>query len=98
MRFLHTSDWHVGKRLRNHDRDAEYSAALAEVLDIAKREAVDCLLVAGDIFDSVAPPPEAERIVFDFLRALINTPIPAVVIGGDQDPPPPPHPLLPPPP
>jgi exonuclease SbcD len=85
MRFLHTSDWHVGKSLRNVKRDEEYAAALAEVLDIAKREKVDCLLVAGDIFDSVAPPPEAERIVFDFLRELIGERIPAVMIAGNHD-------------
>jgi exonuclease SbcD len=85
MRFLHTSDWHVGKTLRNHKRDGEYTAALAEVLDIARREAVDCVLVAGDIFDSVAPPPEAERIVFDFFRELIGARIPAVVIAGNHD-------------
>ncbi len=85
MRFLHTSDWHIGKPLRNHRRDDEYVAALAEVLDIAKREQVDCVLVAGDIFDSVAPPPEAERIVFDFFRELIGARIPAVVIAGNHD-------------
>jgi exonuclease SbcD len=43
------------------------------------------VLVAGDIFDSVAPPPEAERIVFDFFRELIGTRIPAVVIAGNHD-------------
>ena len=80
MRFLHTSDWHVGKPIKSIKRDAEYAAALAEVLDIAKRERVDCILVAGDIFDSVAPPPEAERIVFDFLRELIAEQIPAVIL------------------
>ncbi|TMB97580.1 MAG: exonuclease SbcCD subunit D [Chloroflexi bacterium] len=85
MRFLHTSDWHVGKPIKSIKRDAEYAAALAEVLDIAKRERVDCILVAGDIFDSVAPPPEAERIVFDFLRELIAEQIPAVMIAGNHD-------------
>ena len=55
------------------------------MLDIGKREQVDCVLVAGDIFDSVAPPPEAERIVFDFLRELIGARIPAVVIAGNHD-------------
>lgn len=85
MKFLHTSDWHIGKPLRNHKRDGEYVAALAEVLDIARREEVDCVLVAGDIFDSVAPPPEAERIVFDFFRELIGARIPAVVIAGNHD-------------
>jgi len=85
MRFLHTSDWHVGKPLKTTKRDDEYAAALAEVLDIAKRDKVDCLLVAGDIFDSVAPPPEAERMVFDFLRELIGQRIPAVMIAGNHD-------------
>src|SRR5919108_2548640 len=85
MRFLHTSDWHVGKRLRSRERDEEYAAALAEVADIAKREAVDCALIAGDIFDSVAPPPDAERIVFEFFRELISARIPAVIIGGNHD-------------
>src|SRR6266581_530702 len=85
MRFLHTSDWHIGKPLRNVKREDEHAAALAEVLDIARQEEVDCLLVAGDIFDSVAPPPEAERIVFDFLRELIGARIPAVIIGGNHD-------------
>jgi exonuclease SbcD len=85
MRFLHTSDWHVGKQLRFVKRDDEYAAALEEVLDIAKQERIDCLLVAGDIFDSVAPPPEAERIVFEFFRELIGANIPAVIIGGNHD-------------
>ena len=85
MRFLHTSDWHVGKPLRNHKRDDEYGAALDEVLDIAKREAIDCLLVAGDIFESAVPQPDAERIVFGFFAELAGAGIPAVVIAGNHD-------------
>jgi exonuclease SbcD len=85
MRLLHTSDWHIGKPLRNHKRDGEYVDALTEVLDIARREQVDCVLVAGDIFDSVAPPPEAEGIIFEFFRELIGARIPAVVVAGNHD-------------
>lgn len=85
MRFLHTSDWHLGKPLRNHRRDQEYEAALFEVLDIAKHTQIDCLLLAGDIFDSVAPPPEAERIFFEFLRELVGARIQAVIIAGNHD-------------
>jgi len=85
MRFLHTSDWHVGKQLRNHKRDDEYTAALTEVLDIAKRMKVDCVLVAGDVFDSAVPTPEAERIVFHFFGELVGAGIPAVVIAGNHD-------------
>lgn len=85
MRFLHTSDWHVGKQLRNRKRDDEYAAALADLLGIAKSEEVDCLLVAGDVFDSAVPPPEAERIVFHFFGELAGAGIPAVVIAGNHD-------------
>lgn len=85
MRFLHTSDWHVGKQLRNHKRDEEYAAALHEVLEIASDREVDCLLVAGDIFDTAVPTPEAERIVFHFFGELAGAGIPAAVIAGNHD-------------
>lgn len=85
MKFLHTGDWHVGKTLRGRHRDDEYAAALAEVLDIARREQVDCLLVAGDVFDSAAPSAEAERLVYDFFCELWGAGIPTVVIAGNHD-------------
>ena len=55
MRFLHTGDWHVGKTLKGRSRQDEHEAVLAEILDIARRERVDALLIGGDTFDSVAP-------------------------------------------
>jgi exonuclease SbcD len=85
MRFLHTGDWHLGKALRHHRRDDEFQAVLQEVLDIARLERVDCLLVAGDLFDSAVPPPEAERLAFEFFRELAGARIPAVIIGGNHD-------------
>ena len=85
MRFLHTSDWHIGKTLRGRTRHEEERAVLAEVLDIARSEQIDCLLVAGDIYDKPTPPSEAERIVYDFFRRLKDSDIPAVVIAGNHD-------------
>ncbi|MEX0801220.1 MAG: exonuclease SbcCD subunit D [Dehalococcoidia bacterium] len=85
MKFLHSGDWHLGKSLRAHPRWDEYEAALAEVLDIARQEQVDCLLLAGDVFDTAAPPPEAEKLLFDFLRELYGAGIPAVIAGGNHD-------------
>ena len=85
MRFLHTGDWHLGKNIRAQPRWSEYEGALQEVLEIAQRERVDCLLVAGDLFDTTTPPPEAERLLYEFLRELIGAGIPAVIIGGNHD-------------
>ena len=61
MRILHTSDWHVGKKLGRYDRMDEYAAVLAEVADIADRESVDLVVVSGDVFDRPAPPVPALR-------------------------------------
>ena len=85
MRFLHTGDWHVGKTLRARSRLDEFEAALDEVARIALEARVDAVLVAGDIFDSPAPPPEAERLVYDFLARLLPERISCVLIAGNHD-------------
>jgi len=85
VKFLHSGDWHLGKSLRALSRRDECEQALNELLDIARREAVDCLLVAGDTFDTTTPSPEAEALLFDFLRELFGAGIPAVIIGGNHD-------------
>ncbi|HEV8482605.1 MAG TPA: exonuclease SbcCD subunit D [Blastocatellia bacterium] len=85
MRFLHTSDWHLGKSLKGRSRSDEHQAALAEILDIIRREKIDCVLITGDVFDSQAPPPEAEQLAFNFFSELRGLNIPAVVIGGNHD-------------
>ncbi len=85
MKFLHTGDWHAGKQLRGRSRIAEQVAVLDEILDISVREKVDYLLVAGDVFDSPAPPADAEHAVLSFFAKLIQHNIGAVVIGGNHD-------------
>jgi exonuclease SbcD len=85
MRFLHTSDWHLGKTLKGRTRNEEYESALSEILDIVRQEKIDCVLITGDLFDSQAPPPEAERLAFNFFSELRGVNVPAVVIGGNHD-------------
>ena len=46
---------------------------------------VDAVLVGGDVFDSLAPPPEAEKLVYDFFARLLPERIAAVVIAGNHD-------------
>jgi exonuclease SbcD len=85
MRFLHTSDWHVGKTIGGKSRGAEHRAVLQEILAIARESAVEVLLVTGDLFESAAPGTEAEEIVYSFFRDLGRAAIPAVVIAGNHD-------------
>jgi exonuclease SbcD len=85
LRFLHTADWHVGKPLRGRSRMDEYAKALGQVVGIAAERKVDAVLIAGDVFDSPAPPPEAERLVYDFLARLASERIACVLIAGNHD-------------
>jgi exonuclease SbcD len=85
MRILHTSDWHVGKVLKGRSRLDEQIAALAGVIAIAKEEQPDLILVAGDLYDTAQPIPEATRVVTRALTALRATGADIVVIGGNHD-------------
>ena len=85
MRFLHTADWHIGKPLRGRSRMDEYAKALDQVAAIAKDKEVDAVLMAGDVFDSPAPPPEAEKLVYNFLAKLVSDRIQCVLIAGNHD-------------
>ncbi len=85
IRLLHTSDWHLGRTIRNRSRTEEFAAVLAEVVGIARDEGVDGVLVAGDLFDSRAPAPEADAILVETLVHLHEAGIPLVAIGGNHD-------------
>jgi exonuclease SbcD len=83
--LLHTSDWHVGKAVRGRSRAAEHTAVLAEIAAIADREAVDLVVVAGDLFDAATPAAESERIVYRALLDLTAGGRPVVVVAGNHD-------------
>jgi exonuclease SbcD len=85
MRFLHTGDWHVGKTLRGRSRADEHRAVLAEMAGLVRDRKVDVVLVAGDLFDSSSPSPEAEEIVYRALLDLSKASEWVVVIAGNHD-------------
>lgn len=85
LRLLHTADWHVGKTLRGRSRQDEHDAVLAELVDLADQREVHLVVVAGDLFDVGAPPPEAERAVYRTLLALAGKDRHVVVVAGNHD-------------
>lgn len=86
MRVLHTSDWHVGKRLGRYDRTEEYREVIAEVVGIAEQHDVDLVLHSGDLFDRPLPPVEALTVGLEGLVALSDGGRrPVVVIAGNHD-------------
>ena len=85
MRFLHTSDWHVGKRLRGRSRDEETVAALDQVVEIARDASVDAVLIAGDLYEHRTVSPDADLIVFEALARLRDTGATIVIVPGNHD-------------
>ncbi|MGH1493402.1 MAG: exonuclease SbcCD subunit D [Acidimicrobiales bacterium] len=84
MKLLHTSDWHVGKKIRGHSRADEHRAVFAEMLSVADTESVDLILVAGDLYETAAPTAESELIVNQALLALAEV-APVLAIAGNHD-------------
>ncbi len=82
MRFLHASDWHLGKTLEGRSRIPEQEAYLDEVVQLASD--VDLVLIAGDVFDVYNPPIDAEELYFETL-ARLGSQCPVVVIAGNHD-------------
>ncbi|GAB1452417.1 exonuclease SbcCD subunit D [Draconibacterium sp.] len=86
MKILHTSDWHLGKRLENFSRMEEQQAVLTEICEIADSEKVDAVLVAGDLFDTFNPPTEATDLFYKILKRLANNGRrPVIAIAGNHD-------------
>lgn len=81
---MHTSDWHVGRRIRGRDRSEEHRETLAEIAAIAAEHEVDLAVVAGDVFDTSSPTPAAEEIVWRTMLDLAAT-APVLVVSGNHD-------------
>lgn len=84
MRILHTSDWHLGRTLHGVDlRDAQTNV-IAEIEAIVVRESVDCVVIAGDIFDRAVPPVESVTLFNDAV-ARISEHAAIVITAGNHD-------------
>lgn len=86
LTLLHTSDWHLGRRLYNQPRYDEFEQFLNWLLEQIEAHNVDILLVAGDIFDTSTPSTKAQTLYYQFLTKIARTPCRHVVItAGNHD-------------
>ncbi len=85
MRILHSSDWHLGQHFMGKTRLREHQAFLAWLLAQVQAHEVDAVLVAGDIFDTGAPPSYARELYNHFIVELRQTGAELLVLGGNHD-------------
>ncbi len=85
MRILHTSDWHIGKRLVTRERLQEQAQVLDEIAEICDREEIQLLLIAGDVFDTYTPSADAEDLFFKTVKKLAKKGRAILAISGNHD-------------
>jgi len=86
MRFLHTSDWHLGKKLFKLDRSEEHVLFLEWLLGTLIEDHIDVLLISGDIFDIPNPPHQSLELFYKFLhRVSTETNCDTYIISGNHD-------------
>ncbi|MCH8531055.1 MAG: exonuclease SbcCD subunit D [Saccharospirillum sp.] len=86
MRLLHTSDWHLGRQFHNVSLLDDQRFVLQQLLDIVEQDAVDAVIVAGDVYDRAIPPAEAVTLLNETLYSLcVERKVPVVMISGNHD-------------
>lgn len=85
MKFLHTGDLHIGKRIYEISVLEDQKYMLEQIYETAVAQKVDAVLIAGDVYDRSVPSTEAVELLDDFLTELIMAKIPVVIISGNHD-------------
>lgn len=86
MRFLHTADWHIGKKLNGYDLLADQGAVIDQILALAVAESVDAVVIAGDLYDRSVPAVEAiELFNQKIIQLNLEKKLPILAISGNHD-------------
>ena len=82
MRFLHTSDWHLGRCFHREGLAQAHAAFVDHLVDTVRSEKVDAVLVAGDVYDRALPGPDAVEMLDDTLNRLVGAGAQAIAQGA----------------
>ena len=86
MKFIHTSDWHIGRQLHNVSLLADQRHVLQQLIDYIEQEAVDAVVIAGDIYDRSVPPSTAVELLDEVLTSIcMDMKVPVMLISGNHD-------------
>ena len=86
MRFIHTSDWHLGRLFFGESLTGEQAALLQEFIALVKDLKPDAVLIAGDVYDRSVPPADAVSLLDETLtRLVLEQRVPVLMIAGNHD-------------
>jgi len=90
--LLHTADWHLGRRFPSFPEEGQKKLSrarmdvIATILDVARRNAVNAVLCAGDIFDDPEPDPDFWEGLARTFGARAGPHAPVFLVPGNHDP------------
>lgn len=85
MKFIHTSDLHIGKTVNEFSMIKDQEHALKQIHAIAVEERANVLVIAGDVYDRSIPSTEAVELLDDFLTEVLADGIQIIMISGNHD-------------
>lgn len=86
MRILHTADWHLGLSLPGISLVNDQRHVLEQIIRIADQEQPDVVIIAGDVFDRSAPPPDAVTLLdWAIGRLVLDLGRKVILIAGNHD-------------
>ncbi len=90
MKLLHVSDLHIGKTVNEFSMLKDQENILEQIIDTARKENVDGVIIAGDVYDRSIPTAEAVAVLDEFLTRLISgdekhKSIEVYLISGNHD-------------
>ena len=85
MKFLHLSDLHLGRRLKEASLLEDQTFILQRILELVDSRQPHAVIIAGDVYDKSVPSAEAVALLDSFLCALAQRSMPTLIVSGNHD-------------
>jgi len=86
MRFIHTADWHIGKKLHGYDLLEDQRAIIDQIIAIALEEKAAVIVIAGDLYDRSVPAVDAVKLLNEKIAEInLTNELPLLAISGNHD-------------
>lgn len=91
IKVLHTSDWHLGRKLNGYDQSDAQKRALQWIVDTVRDEHIDVVLICGDVYDTKRPGDQQMTMLDNVLTQLVSIErdgkpaVDVILIPGNHD-------------
>lgn len=72
MKILHTSDWHIGKKVNEFSMFENQEYVFDQIYQIIKNEKIDVVIVAGDLYDKPIVDTESVKFLNSILVKIVK--------------------------